>query len=759
MGANAEDDGGWGVLVTDMSRDIAQDFIDTGGSLGYTVARLDGDLTGLRRPEQMIKWAKPFSLLPDSVFKPDEDWKIVGQGRWRSADHITLGEARCVVKISRLAAATPALHRTVLPILEDNQPVSGAAFVMSGPRKLDSTSAEKVKPHTLAACRAAAHRLRQFEAALGLDIHWAPHSARAGFASDSVARGIPFQEIKEAGRWLTESSLRIYVDVVTASRVLAQAEQRGIASLVREAAEKLPSYFPKGIFGEDACGKRAADGLAQGGAPDLGELMGGVLAGVTWAAVAVWLIAWMYVSGPMAHFGTMMGVAASVSVSAGKVVDHSLGAVITAARGVSDFAVTSTRHSANILQEAWRGVDITDLRVHQRHAERIADDPSLLQEWVVREFLSVEPRPPGADQVANTLAEASVTLPHATESWQMLVWPGQYRELHMTYDLSSTGFYGVLVVDRIVNFSVQWSNPLWSGLECDLGAERDTILLHINSTLSRHYFKGHDVELEPTEGSRVSLSDGIRGLYQRCLLYDITVVAAGKRFPAHQVALAATSELLRDHVVEAVRLAAAPPAEAGQVSGQPEAQAPGGNAAALSSSAAPREGPPGQPELRLDQIGDPEAARAFLDYVYGMDGAYNITSDVANADVLRLAQQFGLARLEERAAHWLLEALTTENAISRLVALQEFGLIRQYELVSQELISNPLALEQVARKAQLMDHPKILQGLLVQAAQLYREGQAADAAASTRRSRSPKRSSSWSDRRAKASRKLAHVGA
>eukprot|EP00959_Pyramimonas_sp_CCMP1952_P248262 5189120-Pyramimonas_sp.AAC.1 len=67
----------------------------------------------------------------------------------------------------------------------------------------------------------------------------------------------------------------------------------------------------------------------------------------------------------------------------------------------------------------------------------------------------------------------------------MLVWPGQYRELHMTYDLSSTGFYGVLVVDRIVNFSVQWSNPLWSGLECDLGAERDTILLHINSTLSR----------------------------------------------------------------------------------------------------------------------------------------------------------------------------------------------------------------------------------------------------------------------------------
>ncbi|CAK0900846.1 unnamed protein product, partial [Prorocentrum cordatum] len=126
VGANAEDDGGWGALVTDMSKEIAQDFIDTGGSLGYTVARLDGELTGLRRPEQMIRRTTPFSLLPDRAFKPDEDWTIVGQGRWRSADHITLGEGRCVVKISRLAAATPALHRTVPPILEDNQPVSGA---------------------------------------------------------------------------------------------------------------------------------------------------------------------------------------------------------------------------------------------------------------------------------------------------------------------------------------------------------------------------------------------------------------------------------------------------------------------------------------------------------------------------------------------------------------------------------------------------------------------------------------------------------
>ena len=32
-----------------------------------------------------------------------------------------------------------------------------------------------------------------------------------------------------------------------------------------------------------------------------------------------------------------------------------LGAVVTAAQGVSEFAVTSSRRSANIMQEAWRG--------------------------------------------------------------------------------------------------------------------------------------------------------------------------------------------------------------------------------------------------------------------------------------------------------------------------------------------------------------------------------------------------------------------
>ena len=92
-------------------------------------------------------------------------------------------------------------------------------------------------------------RLKQVEEALNLDIHFTPHSARAGFACDSVARGVPFQEIKKQGRWLTGPSLRICADVSTASRVLAQAGQQGVAHLVREAGEQLASYSRSAFSG------------------------------------------------------------------------------------------------------------------------------------------------------------------------------------------------------------------------------------------------------------------------------------------------------------------------------------------------------------------------------------------------------------------------------------------------------------------------------------------------------------------------------
>ena len=99
---------------------------------------------------------------------------------------------RCAMLIERNGALKTLLHWVVL-----GTPQDALLFL-----------------HSLADDR---RKLKLVDEKVQLDVHWAPHSARAGFASDAVARGVPFQEIKEQRRWITVSSLRIYVDVVTAS--------------------------------------------------------------------------------------------------------------------------------------------------------------------------------------------------------------------------------------------------------------------------------------------------------------------------------------------------------------------------------------------------------------------------------------------------------------------------------------------------------------------------------------------------------------
>ena len=50
------------------------------------------------------------------------DW-----GRWRYADHITLGECRTVVRLLRGIAQCPSAHRTKALSLQDNGATAGAS--------------------------------------------------------------------------------------------------------------------------------------------------------------------------------------------------------------------------------------------------------------------------------------------------------------------------------------------------------------------------------------------------------------------------------------------------------------------------------------------------------------------------------------------------------------------------------------------------------------------------------------------------------
>ena len=85
--------------------------------------------------------------------------------------------------------------------------------------------------------------MKKVESRLGLSVGWGLHSPRAGFASDSRAEGWAFQEIREAGRWASDSSLRTYLDIVGATNVSVSLRAAGLAEALRAVAEIWPSYF------------------------------------------------------------------------------------------------------------------------------------------------------------------------------------------------------------------------------------------------------------------------------------------------------------------------------------------------------------------------------------------------------------------------------------------------------------------------------------------------------------------------------------
>ena len=64
------------------------------------------------------------------------------------------------------------------------------------------------------------NRLAALCESLGLSsLGFTPHSPRSGFASDCVAKGISHSRIRELGRWASETSLRTYIDVASASAI------------------------------------------------------------------------------------------------------------------------------------------------------------------------------------------------------------------------------------------------------------------------------------------------------------------------------------------------------------------------------------------------------------------------------------------------------------------------------------------------------------------------------------------------------------
>jgi hypothetical protein len=126
MGANEQDNGGYGVVCADVSSALIQAIYTRGRARGFTVSRLSGDLSGLKYPSKETTRTVPFSLLPKKLFdKKQTPWKVIMQGRWKHKDHITLGEGRAVMKMLRAITPIASLHRSKIHSLQDNMPIAG----------------------------------------------------------------------------------------------------------------------------------------------------------------------------------------------------------------------------------------------------------------------------------------------------------------------------------------------------------------------------------------------------------------------------------------------------------------------------------------------------------------------------------------------------------------------------------------------------------------------------------------------------------
>lgn len=186
------------------------------------------------------------------------------------------------------------------------------------------------------------------------------------------------------------------------------------------------------------------------------------------------------------------------------------------------------------------------------------------------------------------------------------------------------------------------------------------------------------------------LANGLREFYRRGEFADVLLLCAERTFPAHKVVLASASSVFKEGL-------------AGRTGG----------------TGTEKE------EVRVAGIENPEAVKFMLDYVYQTDAEvweeYNPRTQEINKDVLRIAQNFALPGLTQRAMHWLAKDLTTGNVVERLTICDDFGLVDLRERILEQLTLNKKALTEVANSPQIMKYPKLMQALLQQAAAVVEE--------------------------------------
>lgn len=182
------------------------------------------------------------------------------------------------------------------------------------------------------------------------------------------------------------------------------------------------------------------------------------------------------------------------------------------------------------------------------------------------------------------------------------------------------------------------------------------------------------------------LAEALKELYLRGEFLDVALVCGGQSFHAHKTMLAAHSDTFRKG------LASTPPAIHGA-----------------------------RQEVNFTDIGNPEAVKVMLDYLYQVDiGTWeernpHLLPELAT-DVIRLGSHFQLPGLVALAARWLTAGVSTHNVLERLAKCEELGLEDMRVRILRHLAKDKEALADVSSHQHLVQNPQLMQELLQQAA-------------------------------------------
>ena len=99
-----------------------------------------------------------------------------------------------------------------------------------------------------------------------LEAGYTPHSPRANFATEPFAEGQDFVSVREGGSWLSDTSLRVYLDLVGAASLAQQHKVQGREHELIFAATVSPEFLPGALEfqrAEDHHGSQERDAFAR----------------------------------------------------------------------------------------------------------------------------------------------------------------------------------------------------------------------------------------------------------------------------------------------------------------------------------------------------------------------------------------------------------------------------------------------------------------------------------------------------------------